>query len=115
MAKYTIEFKKEDNRIKRDISALKEVQHSLLIRYVDDFAFKGETNQIHQVVIMEYFESVNLNVFLNNLKDYDEDLLTTIFKDILLGVLELHKCKIIHRDLKPVNILINSKNNMLVR
>jgi serine/threonine protein kinase len=40
----------------------------------------------------------------------DEDTVSSIMKDILLGLCEMHDRNFIHRDLKPENILLDVIN-----
>ncbi|CAD8054345.1 unnamed protein product [Paramecium sonneborni] len=44
----------------------------------------------------------------------DKDLIKTIFKQIIEGVIYMHNLQFIHRDLKPQNIFINSKNEVKI-
>ena len=46
------------------------------------------------------------------MKDFDkyEDLTRILFKDVLLGIIDLHKMGIVHRDIKLDNLLYSSKD-----
>lgn len=103
------EFKEEDNRIAREIAALKKTNGEELINYIDDFAVKGYNDEIFYVVVMEYFKGIDLQKYIKTLSSYNEQLILSIFDKILNGIKSLHESNIIHRDLKPENILINSE------
>lgn len=96
------EFKNEENRITREIAALKTVRGKNLIRYHDDFFFENEFGINEYVIVMEYFSGETLRNYLK--KDAELDVLIEIFIKILEGVKELHNLSIdgngiIHRDL----------------
>lgn len=111
------EFKKEDNRITREIEVLKRASHDTLIKYIDDFYIKTDFNNKEYVIIMEYFNGITLRKYIQRgIKDED---IMIIFRKILTGVKALHNTiinqhGIIHRDLKPDNILINEKNEVKI-
>ena len=110
------EFRKEDNRITRELDILKKTTGDKLIKYVDDFSFTNEFNSKEYVIIIEYAQGITLREFMNNTMDIS--LLQNVFCDILEGVQQLHNTRfenegIIHRDLKPDNIMIDS--NMQIK
>lgn len=61
-------------------------------------------------LIMECFEGKELFVLLSEIGHYDENMAKMLFRQLLLGILYLHKNGIIHRDLKPNNILVSTNN-----
>lgn len=106
------EFKKEDNRITRELDILKKTVGDKLIKYMDDFSFINEFNSKEYVIIMEFAHGITLRKFMENTTDIA--LLQKVFCNVLEGVRQLHNTKfenegIIHRDLKPDNIMIDSK------
>lgn len=106
------EFKKEQNRITREIDVLKSVKGKNLIRYQEDFFFKNEFGIKQYVIVMEYFKGKTLKKILQNQLSLEQKL--CIFRSILQGVKDLHHTVveshgIIHRDLKPDNILVDDK------
>lgn len=111
------EFKKEQNRITREIDVLKHVKSNNLIKYQEDFFFKNEFGIQEYVIVMEYFEGRTLRAFLK--ENTDIETLIHIFTDILSGVRDLHNTiidneGIIHRDLKPDNIMIDNNLNVKI-
>lgn len=111
------EFKKEDNRITREVEVLKRASHDTLIKYIDDFYIENDFNNKEYVIIMEYFKGNTLSKYIQK-GITDEDIMD-IFKKILEGVKALHNTiinqhGIIHRDLKPDNILINDDKEVKI-
>lgn len=111
------EFKKEQNRITREIDVLKKVKGKNLIKYEDDFYFENEFGVNEYVIVMEYFEGETLRDFLE--VDVDLDVLLKVFIEVLEGVKQLHNSfihneGIIHRDLKPDNIMIDNMLNVKI-
>ena len=108
------EFRKNssDNRITREIAALKMVEHKNVIKLFDEGVFE-ENNQYYVYVIMEYIDGIDLHEFLyaNNL-GFDD--IEAIFTQVLEGLDAIHKKNIVHRDLKPQNIFITKANEIKI-
>ena len=100
----------EDNRVTREIQALKIVDHENVIKMIDEGIFE-ENSQFYVYVVMEYLEGVDLKEYLYsrelNLKDIDE-----LFRQIIEGLDAVHKKNIVHRDLKPKNIFITNNGKI---
>ncbi len=56
-------------------------------------------------ILFDYFPCKTLDDLLSSSK-LSSDQKKSIFKQILVGVADAHRCNIIHRDLKPDNILV---------
>lgn len=103
----------QNNRIQREIDIMKTVTHPFLIKYVDDF--KGnDLNTPSYFLVMEFAEGVTLQKLIKNKALTGEDIVISIFRNILEGIKALHQVRgndegkgIIHRDLKPENIIVN--------
>ena len=102
------EFRKgPDNRVVREIIALKSVSHPNVVSYVDDGVFTYNGVQ-YLYVIMDYVDGQDLSKYIQtNTLSFEKS--TEIFKSILLGVRAIHDQHIVHRDLKPENIYITKK------
>lgn len=100
----------DDNRINREIQALRIVEHENVIKLIDDGFFE-ENNQYYVYIVMEYLEGIDLKKYLYanklTLKDIEN-----ILKQILNGLDAVHQNKIVHRDLKPENIFITNDNKV---
>ena len=107
------EFRKgPDNRVIREIIALKSVSHPNVVSYVDDGVF--DYNGVKYLyVIMDYVDGQDLSKYIQaNTLSIEKS--TEIFKSILLGVRAIHEQHIVHRDLKPENIYITKNNEVKI-
>ena len=100
----------KNNRIKREIEALKRVKCKNTINYVDDGYFENN-NQKYVYVIMEIAEGIELKEYIEN-NDLSISDIICISNQILDALECIHKNNIIHRDLKPQNICINSNKEI---
>ena len=76
---------------------------------------KKDNKQLN--IISEYFESQNLQKFLENEKKKDrkflkEEIIWKIFIQLCFALYHIHNKNIIHRNIKPVNILLDNKYNV---
>lgn len=107
------EFSKgDDNRITREITALKSVAHPNVVSYVDDGEF-FDNGVKYLYVIMDYVDGQDLAQYIKN-SSISEEEATAIFKDILSGVNAIHAQHIVHRDLKPANIYITQNGQIKI-
>jgi len=106
------EFKKhgDDNRVTREIAALKIVSHENVIKMFDEGIFE-DNSQYYVYVVMEYLNGVDLKKYLYTreltLKDIKE-----ILRQIVDGLDAVHENNIVHRDLKPQNIFITDNGKI---
>lgn len=107
------EFSKgEDNRITREITALKSVSHPNVVTYVDDGEFI-DNDVKYLYVIMDYVNGQDLAQYTQkNALTIEEAI--AIFKEILNGVEAIHTQHIVHRDLKPANIYITQNGKIKI-
>lgn len=92
----------EDNRITREIEALKKVKSKHVAGYVDDGVFI-DNGWEYIYVIMDYIEGQDLAKLMKTTNFSVEEAID-IFMQILDGIESIHGQKLIHRDLKPANI-----------
>jgi serine/threonine-protein kinase len=103
----------DKNRIQREITILKAVNHPYLIKYVDDFTLISQS--IPSIfLVMEFAEGRTLREILDTQGPFEEQQALNIFSKILYGTQHLHNIRgddedkgIIHRDLHPKNIIID--------
>ncbi|WP_434414486.1 serine/threonine protein kinase [symbiont of Argiope bruennichi] len=91
------------NRIQREIIILSKIRNQNIIHFYDVFNYKDFI-----CIVMEYVNGTNLKKVISDKNGllFSEGI--DIFKQILSGMIEVHKKNIIHRDLKPQNILITN-------
>ncbi|WP_294853460.1 serine/threonine-protein kinase [uncultured Oscillibacter sp.] len=99
------EFSKgEDNRVTREIEALKIVNSVFVVKYIFDGNFT-DNGWKYYYVVMDYVEGEDLENALKS-RAFSEEEVKRIFASILQGVDAIHNAKLIHRDLKPANIYL---------
>lgn len=91
-----------ENRITREIEALKKVNNKHVAGYVDDGIFT-DNGWEYIFVIMDFVEGQDLAKIMKS-RTFDVDEAMSIFGQILNGIESIHSQKLIHRDLKPANI-----------
>ena len=97
--------KNNSERIKREISILKNTSHPNIIKVIETIE---DTNKFY--FIMEYCQYGELYLQIVDNKRFDENKASFYFYQIINGLNYLHNNKIIHRDLKPENILLSEGN-----
>ena len=89
-------------RIKREISILKNISHPNVIKVIDT---KEDSNNYY--FIMEYCQNGELFLLIANNKRLDEKKASFYFFQLINGLNYLHINRIVHRDLKPENLLLS--------
>lgn len=106
------EFTKEDNRIIREIEALKLVDSEYVVKYVDDGRFTDNYWE-YVYVVMDYLEGEDLkSVLASRTLSVQEAI--QIFSSILDGISAIHKANLVHRDLKPENIYLQNDGSVKI-
>lgn len=93
-----------NNRITREIEALKKVNGKYVAGYIDDGTFT-DNGWEYIYVIMNFIEGQDLAKVMKS-RTFDVDEALNIFDQILSGIESIHLQKLVHRDLKPANIYI---------
>lgn len=93
-----------DNRITREIEALKLVNSKHVVKYIDDGNFI-DNNWKYYYVVMDYVDGGDLETVLKT-QSLSVDDSIRIFMSILEGISAIHNANLIHRDLKPANIYL---------
>ena len=92
------------DRIKREISILKNSYHINIIKMLD---IKEDSTNYY--FIMEYCQNGELFLHIVNNKRLDEKQASFYFFQLINGLNYLHTNKIVHRDLKPENLLLTKR------
>lgn len=107
------EFEKsDDNRITREIAALKTVCSPYVARYIDDGTFE-DNSWTYLYVIMDYVDGQDLSQVLKT-RGLMQDEIIEIFGQIVMGIDAIHSAKLIHRDLKPANIYLMNNGSIKI-
>lgn len=107
------EFSKgDDNRITREIDALKMVNSEFVVKYIADGNFI-DNGWKYFYVVMDYVDGEDLESALKK-RTFSVKEAITIFVSILQGINAIHKANLIHRDLKPANIYLLCKGNVKI-
>nr|XP_033783558.1 death-associated protein kinase 1 [Geotrypetes seraphini] len=92
--------------IEREVSILKEIQHSNVITLHEVYENKTDV-----ILILELVAGGELFDFLAEKESLSEEEATEFLKQILNGVRYLHSLHIAHFDLKPENIMLLNRNS----
>ncbi|KAL4510737.1 hypothetical protein ABPG72_004891 [Tetrahymena utriculariae] len=101
-----VEYPKLQELFNQELKLLKSIQSKHVIRYIDDFS-----NNDSSFLVLEFCNQGDLSTLLVKKKIKNEKIseqeVISYFKQILSGLMELHKQYGVHRDLKLENILIS--------
>jgi serine/threonine protein kinase len=95
-------------KIKLEVDILSNTSHPNIITLYDSF--------YHENILYLVLERCQTNLYTEIQKNTKISVSTKIdwIKQLLSGIIYLHKNKIIHRDLKPQNILLNTDNKLKI-
>ena len=101
-----------DNRITREIAALKLVDSEYVVKYIADGDFI-DNNSRYYYVVMDYVDGDDLETILSS-QTLSVDDSISIFESLLDGISAIHNANLIHRDLKPANIYLLKGNKVKI-
>lgn len=90
--------------LQHEMNLLKDLHHENIVKYYGSSQEGGNLN-----IFLEYVPGGSVSSMLNSYGPFEESLITNFTRQILIGVVYLHKKSIIHRDIKGANILIDIK------
>lgn len=90
----------------REISILKELQHSNIVRLLD------VVNMPNKLYLVFEFLDQDLKKYMDTVLNFDDKLVQSYIKQLLEGLVYCHRRRILHRDLKPQNLLIDKKGSL---
>jgi len=98
--------KSDVKAVRMELQLLKELEHPCIVKYMD--AIQKE-NRIY--LVLEYMEGGSLAALVRK-SPLDEEVAKIYIKQVLKGLIFLHKNAVIHRDIKGANILL-TKNGLV--
>ena len=107
LEKYKIKNARDLNRIEREISMVKNINHPNIANVFD---IKEDEDKYY--ILMEYCENGELFDLILGKHKLNEEEASYFYYQIINGLEYIHINNIIHRDLKPENLLL-TKNNIL--
>lgn len=96
-------------QIMREMEILRTSKSQHLVECYGVFDRGGEIS-----FVLEYMDGGTLADVLKFHKKIGERYLAEVTKQVLLGLLYLHKHKIVHRDIKPSNLLLNRRQEVKI-
>ncbi|KAI4344550.1 hypothetical protein L6164_011764 [Bauhinia variegata] len=103
-----------DESVRKQIAQELKINQSVQCPYVVICYHSFYHNGVISIVL-EYMDGGSLADFLKNVKTIPEAYLAAICKQVLNGLMYLHRDRhIIHRDLKPSNLLINHRGEVKI-
>ncbi|KAH9495254.1 hypothetical protein Btru_016195 [Bulinus truncatus] len=104
MAVKQIKTNEESNQKAADteLDALSKLSHERIVKYYGCCAVEFNLN-----IFMEYMPLGSLKCYIRKKGALDEDLVHFFTRQLLEGILYLHKQRVIHRDIKSDNILMS--------
>jgi len=89
---------------------LGELGHDAFIR-VRDCEYADPTNQARPYLIMDFFQGVTLEIYIQERGVLTPEHLIEVAREIAIGMKYAHQKNILHRDLKPGNVLVRQAEN----
>ncbi|RKP32397.1 Pkinase-domain-containing protein, partial [Metschnikowia bicuspidata] len=90
--------------LNHEVSLLKELNHENIVQY---FGLSSENGFIN--IFLEYVPGGSVSSLLKLFGSFEEPLIRTFIRQVLVGLSYLHGKDIIHRDIKGANILVDIK------
>jgi len=91
--------------IKLEVDILRQLYHPFLVQYL---GCKYSSSVKEYSIVLEYVDGGTLESWIKINGPLDEESVSIVVAQVLMGLEYLHSKRIIHRDLKPANILISS-------
>lgn len=104
--------KSDDNRITREIAALKTVNSPYVAGYIDDGSYE-DNGWTYLYVVMDFIEGEDLSQVLK-IRDLSQEEIIEIFSQIVKGIAAIHSARLVHRDLKPANIYLMKNGSIKI-
>ena len=109
LEKKKITEKKDLERIFREMSIVKNLNHPNIIKTYEIF-----DNEKYYYIIMDYCKGGELFDYIVKKGRLNEEETSFFFYQIINGLEYIHSKNIVHRDLKPENLLLTDKNKLKI-
>ena len=109
LEKKKITEKKDLERIFREMSIVKTLNHPNIIKTYEIFE-----NEKYYYIIMDYCKGGELFDYIVKKGRLNEEETSFFFYQIINGLEYIHSKNIVHRDLKPENLLLTDKNKLKI-
>ena len=109
LEKKKITEKKDLERIFREMSIVKNLNHPNIIKTYEIFE-----NEKYYYIIMDYCKGGELFDYIVKKGRLNEEETSFFFYQIINGLEYIHSKNIVHRDLKPENLLLTDKNKLKI-
>ncbi|CAI5757573.1 unnamed protein product [Candida verbasci] len=94
-------------QILREIHFLSRLSHANVIQYFESF-----TQHLNMFIVMEYCGGGSCSELIKYHKKLNEDIVSYIIKNVLLGLQYLHGERKVHRDIKAANVLLTENGDV---
>jgi serine/threonine protein kinase len=95
------------NQLRRELEIHTHIRHDNILKM---FGFFFDEKRVY--IILEYAPGGELYASFRQLGRFDEPLVATYVKQVILAMQYLHEQRVIHRDLKPENLLISHNHTV---
>lgn len=98
-------------QLEREIEIMREIKSKYVVQ-LHEVIYSDDKGMVYLVV--DYADCGSLEQAINAKADFTDQEIKSIFKQIALGVKNLHDHNVVHQDLKPANILLKSDGTALI-
>ncbi len=95
--------------LQREMGLLRELHHENIVSYFGSSVEDGNIN-----IFIEYVPGGSVSSMLGSYGPFEEPLVRSFVRQILIGLNYLHDKNIIHRDIKGANVLIDLKGGVKI-
>lgn len=99
----------------REVKTLKNLNHSNIPKYIDNFEIH-EDEDVYYFLVQDLIEGQNLYELIESGRRFSYEEVLSIFKSMLEILNYLHRLNpaLIHRDIQPKNIILNPNNEIFL-
>ncbi|KAK8813094.1 hypothetical protein WA158_002686 [Blastocystis sp. Blastoise] len=98
----------------QEIALQLRINEEHIVQIVDAFLYTDTDHSQKLFIIMEYMDAGSLGALIDTDVFFTEEAIAYVCREVLKGLLYMHKRYQIHRDIKSENILIDSDGNIKI-